>query len=285
MTEQKLVSAFLKRINKLNYFCTAENVSPNLTVHETRKIFKRMRAYLKFFSHSSNPVFKHHKKDIVRLGKSLSGLRESFVDIQLFERLTNENSLIAERKLKAIKDKLVERNHELIRSDFVDSEITVAIHENMNNLAANISAFENEYPNKEQLINTLCKSYKKCHSFYKKNSSYKNAEELHELRKKIKVLYYQMDVLKFVNPKFFKAKATQLHAVTEQLGNDHDLYVFLNDLKQLKYDFEETELQVLSKQIEHLREVNIQKLDTRLNHLFSDPTEIFNQKISEVFNA
>lgn len=40
---KRLVEAIKKQLERIEYFSTAENVSPNLAVHEMRKSFKRLR--------------------------------------------------------------------------------------------------------------------------------------------------------------------------------------------------------------------------------------------------
>jgi hypothetical protein len=47
---KQLTETIAKQLERIEYFCTAENISPNLAVHEMRKTFKRMRALLRFYN-------------------------------------------------------------------------------------------------------------------------------------------------------------------------------------------------------------------------------------------
>ncbi len=282
--KNRLAIVFQNRIKKVDYFCTTENISPNVAVHEIRKTFKRMRAFLKFYSHSSNQLFKACKKEIVSLGKSLALLRESYVNIQIFERITAENKLIPQQRIKIVKEKIVTNNKLLINQNLDKERKLRTIHKSMKQLEAQIGIFHSEHPSREQFLITICKSYNLAHSFNQKLHPDFDTVELHKLRKKIKALYYQLDFLKFTQPKFFRLKSTQIHNITEQLGNDHDLFVFLEDIKQKKYDINENEVEILENKIRHLSELNRQKLDSRLKQLFADSQEIFNKKMEQLFN-
>ena len=48
--EKRLIETITKQLERVDYFSSAENISPNVAVHEIRKTFKRLRALLKFYS-------------------------------------------------------------------------------------------------------------------------------------------------------------------------------------------------------------------------------------------
>lgn len=282
-TDKRLVPIFLKRLERVNYICSVENISPNVVVHEIRRSFKRMRAFLKLFSHSTNPFFKESNKQIVLHGKSLSTLREAYVNIQVFDRVATENTLIPERRIKVIKDAFIENNKAHIQNSFSEKENLKAIRKLMKQFESQLQILSDEHPSKKQLLDQFQKSYHKCYNSLQVVNKEFDSEELHRFRKKLKVLYYQMGFLKFIQPKYFKPKSDQLHTITEQLGQDHDLYVFLNEIEQGEYGINDTELEIFRNQIHHLREINLLKLNSRLKHLFADEPEIFNQKMNQVF--
>ena len=110
-----------------------------------------------------------------------------------------------------------------------------------------------------------------------------DAGEWHILRKRMKRLWYQLDFVKFLHPRFFKLKSDQLNKITEQLGEEHDLFIFLNELKSGYLPFDDSELQILENQVEHQRELNLLKLMPRLKQFFNEPPELFNQKMEKIF--
>ena len=279
----RLILAFQKQIEKVIYFCTVENISPNLAVHEIRKLFKRMRALLKFYADSPDVFFKECKKQLLSHGKSLTFLRESYINIQVFERVTTGNNFISERKIKAARERLLEKNTLLLDKDFFENKCNLTIHELMKQFESQSTILKIELPSKSQIMNKLCSSFFKSYTLFQNLSPEFYSEELHRLRKKLKVLYYQMDYLKFMQPKYFKLKSDQLNKITEQLGQDHDLFIFFNEIKKEEYVFETSEIEIIENKVQHLRELNLLKLTAQLKQLFGDSPEVFNQKMEQIF--
>ena len=67
------------------------------------------------------------------------------------------------------------------------------------------------------------------------------------------------------------------------MGEDHDLFVFLNDLQIDNLGFEVSEIEIIGNQVEHLREINLLKLNPRLKQFFTDPPSFFTQKMEQFF--
>ena len=85
--EDKLIQAIQKQVEKVNYYCSAEYILPDLAVHEIRKSFKRIRALLEFYPESLSEILDDYSKQIKSLAKLLSLARESSVNVQLIEKL------------------------------------------------------------------------------------------------------------------------------------------------------------------------------------------------------
>jgi hypothetical protein len=67
------------------------------------------------------------------------------------------------------------------------------------------------------------------------------------------------------------------------LGIDHDMYVFLEDLKAGEFHFSDDEMIILDNQVQHQRELNMVKLLPRLKQFFSEPPEIFDRRLDKIF--
>jgi hypothetical protein len=99
----------------------------------------------------------------------------------------------------------------------------------------------------------------------------------------MKQLYYQFDFIRYVHPRFFRPKTYQLNTITEHLGEDHDLFVFLSELQTGEYDFGIEELEILENQVQHLREINRIKLFPKLKQFFIETPETFALKTGAFF--
>lgn len=282
---KRLVEAIGKQLERIEYFSSAENISPNVAVHEMRKTFKRLRALLKFYKDFPEEFSPDFELQIKYFGRSLTTMRESFVNLQLFEKVTSSNTMIAERKIKTAREKLAEKNREIIERGFLESEAYLPMQKFAGNLQRQLESVAVSIPSLTQFIGQLEYSYRQSFEIYFKLNTASDSDAIHELRKKLKQLYYQFDFIRYVHPRFFRLKTYHLNNITEQLGEDHDLFVFLNDLRGNRYDFTDEDLQIIENQVLHLGEINRLKLFPRLKQFFSESPEAFNLKILEIFKV
>ncbi len=282
-TGNRLIAAFQKQIEKIIYFCSAENISPNLSVHEFRKSFKRMRGLLHFYDDQPDEFVLECRAKIKEFGSFLSPIRESFVNIQLFDRILVGNQMVPEKKIKAAREILVEKNRELIEGQFLTETGSEQIHDFIQNIDDKTKRFGSGRPSVYRLEEQVGISFRQSYEIYQLIDFYSDASRFHALRKKLKRLWYQIDFLKFMHLRYFRMKSDQLNKITEQLGEDHDLVVFLEEIKSADYDFDDEERLILINQIEHNQELNRLKLMPWLKQFFNEPPEVFNQKMKKIF--
>jgi CHAD domain-containing protein len=278
----RLISAIQKQNEKTIYFCTAKNISPNIAVHEIRKSFKRIRALLHFFDETNETGITFFKIRVKVFGRELSLLRESFVNLQLFEREMLGNKLIAEQNLKKAREQLADKNQGLIQDIFVASRRC----EGINQLLADFNLYlgsPDKLPSKMQLFQPVVLAYEKCCTMYSELSAVQPPGEMHELRKKMKRLWYQFDFLRFMHPRFFRLKTDKLNHISEYMGEDHDLHIFREELQTAELGFDSEEIQILENQILHLRELVLVKLNPRLSQFLQEPQEAFENKMRKIF--
>lgn len=284
-TGKRLVETIIKQLERIDYFSSVGNNSPNLAIHEMRKTFKRLRALLRFYNAFPQEFSAEYGIQIKYFGRSLTEIRESFVNLQLFERLTTSNAMLSDRKIKFAREKLIEKNHEVIEHRFLAFEGYLPIQKFVKSLSAQMVDQSVPVPALYQFITELENSYYKAFLRYQNISIQSDPEVLHNLRKSMKKLYYQFDFIRYVHPRFFRLKTYQLNSITEQLGEDHDLFVLMNDLLETHYDFSDKELEILENQIQHLREINRIKLIPRLKLFFAETPEVFNLKLQGIFKV
>jgi CHAD domain-containing protein len=282
---KQLTETIAKQLERIDYFCTAENISPNLAVHEMRKTFKRMRALLRFYNAFPEEFSPDFILQIKYFARALTHLRESFVNLQIFERITAGNTMLPERKIRAARELFAEKNREVVEKGFFAAEGCDTIMKFTGTLAAQLVDVSLPVPSQLQFAAELEDSYLKSHQIYQQIPVFSNPEMIHELRKKMKQLYYQFDFIRFVHPRFFRLKTYHLNNITEQLGEDHDLHVFLVELKSGFLDFINIDLQILENQVQHHRELNLIKLNPRLKQFFKDLPEEFNLKMEKIFKV
>ena len=276
---QKLTETIVHQAEKAAYFCVAGNISSNQKVHELRRGFKRLRALLGFFREMPGYNAVQQQKEIRNFGKLLASLRESAVNLTLFETEFSQNKLLPEKKIKNAHEQLIQKNKLLIEHGFLENNLKNTIHSFSGDFKKDFIHKSTGFPGKHHVLSEISRSYLKSFTTYEKLPAMPHSEEWHELRKKLKRLGYQLDFFRFIHPRYFTLKTDQLNKITDQLGDDHDLYVFSRELIADSYGFNENELQILANQTEHLRKINQLMLRQRLKQFLASPPGEFEQKL------
>jgi CHAD domain-containing protein len=279
----RILQAISHQTEKAGYFCTAKNIASNQKVHELRRAFKRLRALLRFFLEIPDSPAVQLNEDIRNFGKLLAPLRESAVNLDLFDKEISSNNHLPEKKIKSARELLVKKNRILIEHGYLENNLHNTIRTFFDGFEEILTKNNSELPVRLQFFHEVSQSYLKSISIYQQLPAHPHPEEWHELRKKLKRLWYQLDFIKFLHPRYFKLKTDQLNKITDQLGDDHDLHVFTDDLLAESYGFDQEELRILTNQTEHLRELNQLKLQPRLKQFFTAPPEEFDQKLEHFF--
>ncbi len=283
-TGNRLITALQKQTEKVAYFCTAGNVSSNVAVHEIRKCIKRIGALLRFFPKAPGNFSPFYVNEFQKAGNLLSPVRESFSNIQIFDRITAGDKHIQERKIKQARELFQEKNR-------MRTEILIDKNDGFNTILNFVQKFDGqlkrgtEHVTVKEIHLEICNSYNSGYHRYKQVELIANGNELHELRKKLKRLWYQVDFVKYMHPRYFRLKSDQLNMITELLGEDHDMYVFLQEIKSGIFEFDSNELLVLENLVEHQRELNLLKLNPRIKQFFNEFPEEFNLKMEKIFKV
>lgn len=276
--KDKVREAIEKQLDKVLYFCEIENVSYSTAVHEVRKSFKRMRALLRFYDREKYPFQASMRKTLSDYGRVLSPYRNSCVNLQVAERLLKEKTLIPDRNLKALKEVLLEQNKKILHNDLMKANVRMQIYAYFKEVQSELYSSDWGMV-KEDFVSQYIDAYQKSLDLYSGEGLYAVSEKLHELRKALKVMWYQSNFLKFLNPRFFKHRSDRLDLVTELLGEEHDLFVFMQDIKEEGHGLDEKEILQMEKTIHHQRDLVMDKLRPKLKKVFRDSVEELVEKL------
>jgi CHAD domain-containing protein len=95
----------------------------------------------------------------------------------------------------------------------------------------------------------LRRTYRKGRRIAKCNARHATAESLHEWRKRSEDLRTQLEVIAPLQHASLQRMADRLHALTDQLGEEHDLVVLRERLRSMPEAVKRTEREVLEKRI------------------------------------
>lgn len=210
------------KLNHLFTFCNPEIDGYNPAVHEIRKDIKRIKALLRFMKTLFPEVVAQITEETEKVSLFLSPLRESYVNLLVLDQLSQQT----EMDFPEIRQYLENENKTLIHKTLVANKGF----EELGNLVKNsldLLKRENFSDwNFEHITEIFAGLYQKCDELAAGLHLDSHAEEWHGLRKKMKALFYQAEYLQEVNPGFFVAFIEKLNLINDELGDDHDIYVF-----------------------------------------------------------
>jgi len=277
--EDRLIQAIQKQVEKVNYYCSAEYILPDLAIHEIRKSFKRIRALLAFYPASWNEVLDDYSKQIKSLAKLLSPARESSVNLHLINKLGGGSTPFTQQKYREVKDLLSEENKRIVNELYAEKKIFSEIKSFVYEMEARLFGFLFHPSVRIDVLGQLSISYKKGYSLYSRIGDNYDPEIYHDLRKILKALGYQLDFTKIDQPKYFKLKSNALRKITEQLGEDHDWYIFQNEIKKDIYGLDSAEIEIVENQIRLIKEEEMQNLLPRMKRFFEESPDFFEEQI------
>ncbi len=275
----------LRQAAKAGYFCTAENISVNQKVHELRRGFKRSRALLWLFIEIPESSALQLSENIRNFSRLLAPLRESAVNLELVDREIAANTLLPEKKIKVAHELFSDKNKLLLERGFWENNLYNTIRTFFDGFEEVLKVNNGELPGKIHICREISRSYITSYHLFRQMPENPHPEEWHNLRKKLKRLWYQLDFIRFLHPRYLKLKTDQLNKITDQLGEDHDLHVFSQEMRNEKYGFDEEELRIINNQVENLRDLNQLKLQPRLKQFFSSSPAEFAQKLERILKV
>ncbi len=195
-------------------------------VHETRKAIKRMRALARLLRYElGEEEFKRVNDSLRDIGQRLSGTRDAEV------RLATLRSLRA-RHPKALALEGVDRLEERLELDRRQAGTQATPREGLADIA-DMRGYLARWNLVDHELGTLApgleRIYREGHRRYTRvrDEHGRDAEHLHDWRKRVKSLYYALDMLGGKSAKDARNFTRRADHLGDLLGEEHDLWMFL----------------------------------------------------------
>ena len=203
-------------------------------VHRVRMEIKKLRAILRLVRKASGSAFCIREAELLRqAAKSLAQVRDSQVTLKALNDLRDDfKGQLSTRAFKQIKQGLEQRCEQALR-DFVRKSSFKTVRSNFSKAIGNIRQVRFSATGWEALGPGLTRSYsrgRRCKAACIKTPC---PETLHEWRKRVKDLWYQVRLLRPLWPEQICATASELKTLSDLLGNDHDLVMLQDGLEQI----------------------------------------------------
>jgi CHAD domain-containing protein len=195
-------------------------------VHETRKSLKRLRATVRLARDElGDEVYRRENGAFREAGRRLAGARDSQVLLETLDAL-------AERYPDELPRARLERFRSMLMGQHAAAQRRLrdgaAIAEVLGELRA-ARARVPDWPLQREGLDGLApgfrRIYRRGRRDYRAARREPGTESLHELRKRVKDLWYAGQIVRPASPKKMRRIARQAHALSNLIGEDHDLAI------------------------------------------------------------
>ncbi len=202
-----------------------EVVDRQEAIHDARKNLKKIRSLLRLSRTGVGEVEYNHRNDCCRdLANSLSDVRDADALLECLQRLQTH--------YKTPKNTSSFNNlHQLLVNNQAEAVKKASGEQSVNAVPAAISIINTELSQPLPLITTdglvlvagLTKSYRKGRTLYKHCRKEPSAEAMHDWRKRVKDLCYQVDFMQPLAKNLLEPFKSPAKSLADLLGDYHDL--------------------------------------------------------------
>jgi CHAD domain-containing protein len=194
-------------------------------VHEVRKSFKRLRATVRLARGGiGDATYRHENTAFRDSGRRLSGVRDASVLIETLHELEKDSGedLPPEPTLK-LQERLDHEREQALASLRTDEAMVAAFVADIKHARARTASWTFDTEGFDALEPGLRRIYRRGRKAMRRAHSDPTDENLHEWRKRVKDLWHVEQIMRSAAPKKIKKLRKRTHALSDLLGDDHDL--------------------------------------------------------------
>ncbi len=225
------VSKGIKRIateqieKAISELSTTDELGVDEAVHQVRKRLKKTRAIVRLVRDGLGK--KSYKQENARfrdLGRNLASLRDSEVQIESLDNLATHFKDIAPESFTDMRREL-EVNYRQEYQQVLNKGILISVKNQLKDAKDAIADWKIKANDWSAIDQSLQRVYKQGYKGLDQSMSKPTAENLHEWRKQVKYLRYQLKILSQIWSEIMTEWVDQTHNLSDYLGKDHDLAV------------------------------------------------------------
>ena len=219
----------IEQLDKI--FLTIDNEKDrNEAVHDVRKRFKKLRAVVRLIrAELGEDSYKTLNTEFRDLAREIAPVRDSYVLLETLDLLKGEEELVESVK-ERLKEKHSHKKDEILKKE----KKLFVIKDQINRFEPSVSEWEVSTNNFSSIKPGIKKVYKRGKRALKILESGKaTSADYHDFRKRVKYLWYQIRILRNSWNRALKPVSKELHKLSDILGDDHDLFVLSENLKEL----------------------------------------------------
>lgn len=203
---------------------SAQNRDPRNAIHNARKHLKKLRALLRLVRDELGRArFKTENAVFRDAGRQISAVRDAEVLVNCLagfcDRFFKKEW---PRTLTELQTVALSKAKETAQAA-CDAQVPSRLIMTLRAAATRVESWELKTVDGSGACGGVRRVYKRGRSAFRKASCDSSDENLHELRKRTKDLWYQARLLNGIAPELMKEFARELEALSGFLGDDHDL--------------------------------------------------------------
>jgi CHAD domain-containing protein len=214
-------------------------------IHNSRKALKRLRALLSSLKVAFPTKFREENQHIAKAGRKISPLRDIHVQLRALDSLGSRGSA-GERTRRA----LLERQSQFRRKT---PALRRTVKKMLRDSIQSIATWPLEKATPHDLAESLKRIYKQGRVAFRAARKSGSPECLHEWRKKGKLLGYGFELIEKVGPPKSSKMIKRVEAMTDALGDDHDLFMVATALERDQAACKASDYRALTKRIRERR--------------------------------
>lgn len=204
-------------------------------IHDARLCFKRIRSLMRLgrfnFGEQNYNELNLFYRDQAR---KLSSIRDITAMIELCEKMREIAKTDQIKKLiNHIRIDLIKKRKTLMAGQEVEKAKNEVI-QSLTNQETVIKNLLFASGNNQQLASGIRRVYQSGRKLYKLSVKTTDDHNLHEWRKQVKYLWYQLVILTPLWPEILTPLCKQVQTLSQLLGKHHDYFIFANTLQSMK---------------------------------------------------
>ena len=260
---------------------TTEQKGEGSPVHETRKHLKKARAALHLVLGEVGPdLFQRENRRLRNVARLISEIRDAEVRLQTVKELREFSRPGRTQSLQETEELLAFELDSFLAafSDWQWEAKTKLVRARDRIAEWPVAALDCQ-----QVRYTVQRSYKRARNGLKRATRKPTMKNFHSLRKRGKELWYQLRILRPLNPAILKEMADDLKKIDEHLGHSHDLAFLAERLSTIANRGGKRGQRILSGLID-ARQKELQRTAIALGEKFyAQRAKQFGGRISEYF--
>lgn len=272
---KKQIRAIRKELRESRPECQSESI------HEARKSVKKVRALLRLVRGGLGKKFYRRENGAFReIAHALSDYRDVEVQLKTLDKLRQRGRTPATNNFEGLRRDLLKRHERLLRESRSRKK---ALRADLETARKRVKKWPANRLKRSDICLGIKKIYKRGGKAMAIAEQSRTMEDLHEWRKRVKDLWYQLRVIQPLCPQVMSRFVDQMERLSDDLGDDHDAVMLMEAAKGSKLSTEESE--ALARMIE-ARRAGLQTSAFKLGrHAYAEKPGAFVSRIEKCWDA